>query len=87
MGLRVLAWIVLASLQGTRAVLVWSVVRPPVAWLQVDEDAAMKPRLVCEPITGLAWVATTRGSYWLAWLPVACVVAAFGLGYFVGRWR
>jgi hypothetical protein len=47
----------------------------------------MKPRLVCEPITGLAWIATTRGSYWLAWLPLACVVAAFGLGYFVGRWR
>jgi hypothetical protein len=47
----------------------------------------MKPRLVLEPITGNRWVATTVGAYLLAWLPVVCVVAAFGLGYFVGRWR
>ena len=47
----------------------------------------MKPRLVQEPITGLRWIATSWGSLWLAALPIAAVVAAFGLGYWAGgRW-
>lgn len=45
----------------------------------------MKPRIVTEPITGLRWVATTRGSAALAWLPAGLVLLALGLGIWIGR--
>lgn len=44
----------------------------------------MKPRIVWEPITGLSWVAARRADYWLSWLPTISVIAAFGLGWFIG---
>lgn len=44
----------------------------------------MKPRIVLEPITGSRWVATRPALVWLAWLPSLAVLAAFGLGYFIG---
>lgn len=40
----------------------------------------MKPRLVTEPITGLRWVAHTRGQALLAWLPSVACLACLGLG-------
>ena len=46
----------------------------------------MTPRLVVEPITQCWFMATRPGHVWLAWLPSLCVIAAFGLGYFVGKW-
>ena len=45
----------------------------------------MKPRLVTEPITGCRWVATTRGSALLAWLPVGAVLLALGVGIWIDR--
>jgi hypothetical protein len=87
MGVRVCAGIVLAALQRAGAGALGKVGGSPVAWLRVDEERAMKPRWVREPITGLAWIATSRGAYWLAWLPAVCTASAFALGYFVGRWR
>lgn len=45
----------------------------------------MKPRLVTEPITRLRWVATTRGSALLAWLPLGVALSALGIGVWVGR--
>ena len=45
----------------------------------------MKPRLVTEPITRLRWVATTRGSAALAWLPLGVALTALALGFWVGR--
>jgi hypothetical protein len=46
----------------------------------------MTPRIVREPLTGSMWIAHRPSLVWLAWLPSLCVIAAFGLGYFVGKW-
>lgn len=40
----------------------------------------MRPRLVLEPITGLRWIARSRGDAALAWLPVLSVLAGIALG-------
>jgi hypothetical protein len=45
----------------------------------------VKPRVVTEPITGVKWIATSRGSLLLAWLPVTVAVIAAVLGFFAGR--
>lgn len=43
-----------------------------------------KPRLIKEPLTGLTWVAHTRGEAMVATYPTLFVLMAFGLGYFAG---
>ncbi len=44
-----------------------------------------RPRQVREPITGLEWLARSPAQAWLAWWPLALLLAVAALAFAAGR--